>query len=227
MLNHHVKVQNELYLKMADHTITPLMSGRYYHIYNRGNGGCDLFYQHRNYLHFLKKYGYYLSDYIDTYAYCLLPNHFHLLIRVKNKQDFLVKDDQFPIEADMERLNSGEIVAELFRRFFMSYSKSINIQESRNGSLFQKNFRRKLIDNENYFVKITYYIHNQLKHHGFDHLDDKDYQWSSYCRFLLEKETKLKKKEVFDWFGGKSEFISFHANHQKILDIAHLTIEEE
>ena len=74
----------------------PLEENQFYHIYNRGNDGTDLFYQDRNYIFFLKKYDNYLSEYVDTYAYCLLPNHFHLLVRVKSKSDFVVNKEKFP-----------------------------------------------------------------------------------------------------------------------------------
>ena len=212
---------------MSTHILIPLEEKKYYHIYNRGNDGINLFYQDRNYTYFLKKYDYYMSDYVDTFAYCLLPNHFHLLIQVKAKAEFLVRKDEFPQQDDMERMSAGEIVSELFRRFFMSFSKSINIQENRTGSLFQKNFRRKLVSNESYFSSLIYYIHNQLKHHGFDHMDDRDYLWSSYSRFLIEKETKLRKKEVLNWFGGKSEFVKFHSVKQDLREINDLVIEQD
>ena len=68
-------------------TQIPLQEGKYYHIYNRGNNRETLFYTEANYKYFLKKYDKYLSEYVDTYAYCLLPNHFHLLISVKELKD--------------------------------------------------------------------------------------------------------------------------------------------
>ena len=212
---------------MSQQVHIPLEENQFYHIYNRGNDGIDLFYQNRNYVYFLKKYDLYLSDYLDTYAYCLLPNHFHLLVKIKSKSDFLIKHSEFPSVKDLEKMTAGEIVSELFRRFFMSYSKSINIQQSRTGSLFQKNFRRKLIGNESYFTSMVYYIHNQLRHHGFINMDDKDYQWSSYSRFLLDKESKLRKFEVLSWFGGKQEFIQFHVVQRNTKDISELIIEED
>ena len=66
----------------------PLYENGYYHIYNRGNNGENIFCKHENYLYFLKQYNHYLGDYLDTFAYCLLPNHFHLLVRVKEKEQF-------------------------------------------------------------------------------------------------------------------------------------------
>ena len=55
----------------------------FYHIYNRGNNKQPIFFESKNYLHFVKLFDKYLSRYIDVYAYCLMPNHFHFLIRLK------------------------------------------------------------------------------------------------------------------------------------------------
>lgn len=66
------------------HYKTHLQPGKFYHIYNRAVGSDVLFKSDDNYLYFLKKYGEYLGKYVETYAYCLLNNHFHLLIRVND-----------------------------------------------------------------------------------------------------------------------------------------------
>ncbi len=63
--------------------LPPLLEDEFYHIYNRGNNGIVIFYEERNYGYFLKKLYHYLGEYIDIYAYCLLPNHFHFLIRIR------------------------------------------------------------------------------------------------------------------------------------------------
>ena len=68
---------------------TPLNPDQYYHIFNRGNGGQWIFYKDRNYPYFLEKYGDYMLSYWDTYAFCLLPNHFHLMIKVKSEAELL------------------------------------------------------------------------------------------------------------------------------------------
>ena len=66
--------------------LTPvaLQPGEYYHIYNRGNNGETLFREQRNYPYFLKLYTKYIEPVAETYAYCLLKNHFHFLVRIKN-----------------------------------------------------------------------------------------------------------------------------------------------
>ena len=72
-----------------------LFEGQFYHIYNRGNNKENIFFNENNYNYFLKKYDFYFLDYLDIYCYCLLPNHFHLLVRVKEiKQNINLKDLQ-------------------------------------------------------------------------------------------------------------------------------------
>ena len=70
----------------TDHYYTKFEEGRFYHIYNRAVDKKPLFKNLDNYEFFLKKYDQYLSPVIDTYAYCLLGNHFHLMVRVKDTQ---------------------------------------------------------------------------------------------------------------------------------------------
>jgi REP element-mobilizing transposase RayT len=65
----------------------PLRHDAVYHIYNRGNNGQALFIEDRNYHYFLQLYTRHVHPAVETYAYCLLPNHFHLLIRVKPERD--------------------------------------------------------------------------------------------------------------------------------------------
>ncbi len=62
----------------------PLQSGYTYHILNQGNNGEDIFKEERNYDYFLKKYKEFISPIADTYAWCLMPNHFHVQVQFKN-----------------------------------------------------------------------------------------------------------------------------------------------
>lgn len=63
--------------------MVPLEPGRFYHVYTRGNNRENLFFEEKNYDYFLQLYKKYISPFADTYAYCLLRNHFHFLIKVK------------------------------------------------------------------------------------------------------------------------------------------------
>jgi len=64
-------------------TLTP---SKYYHIYNHANGFENIFNKERNDRFFLEKYQFYISPIADTLAYCLMPNHFHLVIRIRKRE---------------------------------------------------------------------------------------------------------------------------------------------
>ena len=209
----------------------PLEEGCFYHVYNRGNNGDNLFYQAKNYTYFLQKYDLYLSDYIETYAYCLLPNHFHLLIRVKTKEE-VASDSDSITKADGKsdgiagNLENGKKVSEQFRRFFIGYSQAIQKQENRTGSLFQKNFKRIKVENDAYFSWLVYYIHANPQTHGI--IDDfKSYPHSSFGRMVNPKPTKLQKSYVLSWYGGTEQYGLFHQQSQDFSVISDLIIEED
>lgn len=97
----------------------------------------------------------------------------------------------------------------MFGHLFNAYAKYINLTVGRTGSLFEKNFHRIAVDSDRYFQTLVVYIHQNPVHHGF--VDNfKDYPWSSYGSFISEKFTKVKRKEVLDWFDGRENFISVH-----------------
>ena len=66
---------------------TPLLFDTYYHIFNRGNNGENIFLEERNYSHFLNLYDLHLAPITDLYAYCLIRNHFHLLVRIRSEEE--------------------------------------------------------------------------------------------------------------------------------------------
>ncbi len=203
----------------------PLHPGKFYHIYNRGNNRDTIFYQKKNYFYFLKKYDKYLSDWLSTYAFCLLRNHFHLLVKVKDKSeislrllrelDKYIAKGYLKLPKDVEPSDLAvhdkfsRMIIEQFRRLFISYSQAINKQEGRVGSLFQKTFKRKHIDSDDYLINVICYIHtNPYLHNSTSNF--RTYPFSSYPSFLNNKFTKLKKDSVIKWFGSQKEFIQDH-----------------
>ncbi len=173
--------------------ITPILPDHYYHIYNRGNNKEKIFFSKRNYSFFLNKYKEYMGNEATTYAYCLLPNHFHLLIKPKSA-----------------------LCSKQFRKFFQCYTLSINKQEKRSGSLFLKPFRRIDVDNMDYLLNLMFYIHVNPVKHGLS-FNFRNFNYSSYSYYLNGMNTRLK-DEVFSWYSGKDGFIDYHNYlHQETL----------
>ena len=184
-----------------------LLPSHYYHIYNHANGNENLFREDDNYLFFFKKYNEHISPIVETLSYCLLPNHFHMLLKIKDEEVLL--KNAFPKFRTLEKLVSANYVSKQFSNFFSSYAQSYNKKYNRTGSLFMKNFKRKAVATDEYFSKLIHYIHANPVHHGFTK-DMFAWRWSSYRSFLCESPTNISRKEVLDWFGGKEAFIRFH-----------------
>jgi len=189
----------------TEHYYTKFEEGKFYHIYNRSVDRQPLFKSDANYRFFLKKFDQYLSKVLYVYAYCLLGNHFHLLVRVKESLNDPIRD-----------FSVHDIVSKQFRIFFQSYALAFNVQHKRIGTLFQTPFKRVKINDESYLIRLIYYIHSNPQMHNLV-VSFKDWKWSSYNRILLDKGSKLKKQEVLDWFGGKPEYVKFHTDFQEAI----------
>lgn len=183
---------NNLFNQFMSTYIEKFQAGKFYHVYNRAVGAEKLFFKEPNYGYFLSLYQKRLSPLVDTYAYCLLPNHFHLLISIRHEFE-----------------SAESIIGEMFRRFSIAYAQAINVQENRKGSLFMKPFKRIQIKDDYYLTRIITYIHQNPSHHGLGACFQ-DYKWSSYRTILSRSPTLLKRNEVLEWFGGKELFIKAH-----------------
>lgn len=185
----------------------PLLPGHCYHIYNRGNNRENLFRDEDNYAYFLNRYSFYLSAYVDTFAFCMLKNHFHLLIRVKSLEQNLRGLGNL-VGSGHEEIKHPNISRQ-FSHFFNSYSKSINKRYARTGHLFEERFRRKHIDSQEYLLNTLYYIHFNPQKHGFTD-NYRNYPYSSYQSYLDKRDSLINSAMAFEWFQGINGFLDFH-----------------
>ncbi len=180
-----------------------LEPSKFYHIYNRGNNSEKIFFNQENYQFFLRRYNEYLSSCVETYAFCLLPNHFHLLIRVKEGNADAIKS------LHLEDAKIFAPPAAAFHRLFTSYSKAINKQQKRHGSLIENPFKRIEIDTSEYLINLILYIHTNPQLHGFVK-DFRNYKWSSYNEILSDEPTNLQRTSVIKWFAEKDNYRYCH-----------------
>ncbi|MDZ4756915.1 MAG: hypothetical protein SGJ10_02095 [Bacteroidota bacterium] len=144
-----------------------------------------------------------------------MPNHFHMLVKIKDEGEVLEADRLSRRRERSERFfgsagaAAAGIVSQKFGNFFNSYAKSINLQENRVGSLFQKPFRRKMIDSESYFTRIIAYIHCNPQLHGIAN-DFRKYPYSSYQTIIEAKSKLLKHEAVLEWFVTIENYIDHH-----------------
>ena len=139
-----------------------LQPGHLYHIYNRGNNRERIFYSRENYLYFLAKIRKYLTPQLRIFAWCLMPNHFHLLAQVRE-------------EATMATCGAA------FRTLLSSYTRAIQKQENRTGSLFQQQTQaRNLVDGDADYAGICFcYIHQNPLRAGLVR-ELGEWPWSSF-----------------------------------------------
>lgn len=185
----------------AKNAIKVYVENGFYHIYNRGVEKRDIFLDEQDYkvfLHFLKRYltpppespdriqpgwKFDLFDKINLIAYCLMPNHFHLMIK------------QFTKEA----------MAEFMRALSNSYIRYFNEKYERIGVLFQGRYKAVLVETEPYLLHLTRYIHlnptelEEVRPGGRSDLVG--YPYSSYGEYLGKRKTSwVHPEEILTFF---------------------------
>ncbi len=206
----------------------PLLPEKYYHIYNHANGKDNLFGSDANYYLFLEKYAFYIAPVAHTFAYCLLPNHFHFFIKVKSMAD--IKSCADSALRGLDSPSAGQTLGGLeekepekrelsdkvdlwiskqFSNMFNGYTQAFNKWHGRKGNLFQHRFKRKPVYDVDYFVRLIHYIHHNPIKHGFVKLPD-DWKFSSYHSYVANKHSKINKEESLKWFGDVNKFKTLH-----------------
>lgn len=210
---------------------TPLLYDTYYHIYNRGVNGENIFFEERNYDLFLRLYEKHLLPVTDLFAYCMLRNHFHVSVRTKSEEEII----EYKKTLDKETLrvssvtsrqgkqsdlaNQGEgksrkplgskYISDQFSNFFNAYAKTINKAYGRTGSLFQHPFGRVPITSDRQFWNVIAYIHQNPQKHKFVK-DFREWKYSSYGIILSDVKTSVNRSKVMEWFGNKDEYLELH-----------------
>jgi putative transposase len=210
---------------------SPLLYNTYYHIYNRGVNGENIFFEERNYDYFLKLYEKHLLPVTDLFAYSLLRNHFHISVRIKSEEEIL--ENKKTLDKKTLRVSSAnsrqsgqgsladqgegqtrkplgsQYVSDQFSNFFNAYAKAINKAYGRTGSLFQHPFGRVPITSDRQFWNVIAYIHQNPQKHKFVK-DFRDWKYSSYGIILSDVKTSVNRSEVLRWFGNKEEYLKLH-----------------
>jgi REP element-mobilizing transposase RayT len=161
--------------------------GQYYHIYNRGSGKEKIFFNEGNYeylLRLMKRY--YQKHGATVIAFCLMPNHYHLLLR---------QETDVPL---------SKFVGVLFN----AYAQALNNQQGRTGTLFEGRFKHKCVDKWEYLVILCRYIHrNPVKARLVS--KPEDWVYSNYQEWIGRRNGELK-DAVFiqDHFPNSEEYIA-------------------
>jgi REP element-mobilizing transposase RayT len=204
----------------------PFLPDTNYHVFNHGNGDELIFKRPDNYRYFLEKVSVYVLPVAKVFAYCLMPNHFHLSVRIRSgpqlfeffrskKLHKLIRQYGKALPEDSAQLirigenDLPDLIARQFGDFLNGYTQAFNREQHRKGSLFLDNIQRKIITHDAYWLELIRYIHANPVHHRFcQHVTD--WKYSSYAAFLSDKPTQLERREVLEGFGNRDEFIRYH-----------------
>jgi len=175
---------------------------QYYHVYSRGNNKELLFKEPSDYNFFLSLFKRYLSkqqsiskarvpypnyhEIIELNAYCLMPNHIHLLLYQKD-----------PVG-----------IKKLMQSVMTSYSMYFNQKYEHYGSVFQGRYLASMIDKNNYLEHISRYIHLNPK-------DYRDYPYSSLQFYSDSKQAEwINPKEILSMFNDYTDYLGFLADYE-------------
>ena len=200
----------------------PLVAGEYYHLYNRGNNRQNIFFERENYLFFLRRVRKYLvgetqtsqtsevsktsEAYTTIIAYCLMPNHFHLLV--------CPRDDE---------------LSRRMQRFSISYTKAMNKRYDRVGSLFQGQFQTVLVDCNEYLLHLSRYFHLNPVEAGLVKQPE-DWEFSSYRDYIGLRQGTLPMPDIvlsqFPTPRAYQEFVESYKSSDRDT-IAHLLFDDD
>ena len=161
------------------------LPGQYYHLYNRGARRLTIFREEVNYrfvLERMKKYGKLFT--LSIIAYCLMPNHYHVLVRQ----------------------NGLAPAGWLVQRTFNSYSKVYNKLYQQSGTLFEGRYKAVLVNEERYLRHLCYYIHANPVKDGITHQIEA-WPYANYLEWIGQRNgTLVDHAFVQEYFGGGASY---------------------
>lgn len=165
--------------------------GQYYHIYNRGAGGQLIFQEDENYLFLLRRVKEYAAALdVTVIAYCLMPNHYHFLLRQEGEQP----------------------AGRLAQRVFNSYTKALNRRYGRSGTLFEGPYKAVHVDESVYLLHLCRYIHANPVRHG----RVSDVEGWLYCNY--PEWTGTRSGTLVDWAFVEQHFPVAGSYRKFVLD---------
>lgn len=178
----------------------PFLKGNYYHIYNRGCNKENIFFNDQNYVYLLRKIKTSINQFgVAVIAYCLMPNHYHFLLR---------QETELPLSRWIQWLFNG-------------YVQAVNKQQERSGTLFESKARHIWVDRDSYLLHLARYIHiNPL----VANLVSKPEKWlySNYLEWTDQRNGNLVDKEFIKSYFPESndykDFVIDYAVENKLVE---------
>ncbi len=188
---------------------------QFYHIYNKSAGNENVFAKATSINHFMTRYDKYFENYFSLFAFCFIPNHFHLLIKVKAPNQEIINLEK--INASTKFVEGKEpynfFIENQLSRFLGGFSLSYNKSKSRSGPVFKEGTKRVKIFNNKRLLDLLCYIHHNPIHHGFcEHYAN--WEFSSYSHYIEDLDTSIDTNEMLDFVGGKEAFVELHEQYK-------------
>jgi putative transposase len=159
--------------------------GAWYHIFNRGINRKTIFYSKYHYLFFIELIKEAINKFnIEIHSYCLMKNHYHLLIHTPNGN-----------------------IAKAMHYILFKFASTINKDTNADGNVFKDRYRSILVDSDEYLLVLSRYIHlNPVASNICKNAED--YEWSSINEYTrdIDKASFLKKDKVLSYFNNKKEY---------------------
>ncbi len=174
----------------------PFVPHLYYHFYNRGNNRQRIFFEPENYLFFLRRFRKYLVPFVDVLVYCLMPTHYHMLVRVRQQTSEVFKTSDV----------ASKQVSLAMQKFLISYTKAMNLRFSRVGALFQGQFQAKPVQTDSQLRNLCIYIHANPVKDGLV-ASPEDWIYSNYLEWLGQRNgTLVDPHFIQEHFGSPAEY---------------------
>jgi putative transposase len=190
--------------------ILPLINNEVYHVFNRGSDKRDIFLKSKDYKRFTKTFYYYQhigpkpkfsmlsketfnnfhptpnSKLVEIFSYCLMPNHFHFLVR--------------------QLKTNG--VSIFMSQVLNSYTKYFNIKRKRIGPLFQGAFKTTRVESDEQLIHLSRYIHLNPVVSGIVNSPN-NYTWSSYKEYADNAREFCSTDLILELFPSRKEYCKF------------------
>ena len=167
---------------------TPIVPDKIYHIYNRGVNKQAIFLNRNDWQFFYSKMRFYFNpEHVSLLAFCLMPNHYHLIVLI----------------------NSKEFSLKVMQPFMLSFVKRINKKYERVGTLFQGPFQSKMIELDGSLLQLSKYIHmNPVKAKLVD--KPENWEYSSYQDYIgYKKDNFIRTDIILSLIGGSELYQKF------------------
>jgi putative transposase len=192
----------------------------YYHFVCKSIDGILLFPDITDYLVFTDRFKKFTDEFLETWSFCLLPNHTHHIIKIKSPETIKNSIATFPLanrtkamlsflDDSTNEITFDKMIDRQMNSFLVSYANYYNNKYQRQGGIFQKPFKRIAIDDDAHLQQAIIYTHANAQKHGITN-DYKKYPFSSYTAIIKDNEYYTNSKNVIDFFGGIEKFIQIH-----------------